>query len=272
VIAALRYEWVRITTIRSTYWLTGAAWLIGTTFSTLIAWGTSTAAGNEGIPFDELLGIAPGVTTQGATYGAPHIVGYLAAIIGVLTWGHEYRHGMIRSTLTALPSRTTVWAAKLVVTGAWIVGLMIVSFALSSFSGWLFLRDNGIAFLGSSTLKTEGKTLVTVVLLTWFAMAITALFRHQTAALVLLFIWPLIIETIITLIFVLVPSFQDNLEITNYLPFNAMERIYQLPLFMESDTPFSTERLTVTEAVLVFGGYVAAAMVGSLVLLRSRDA
>ena len=39
MIDALRYEWVRISTIRSTYWLTGLALAFALGVSVAVAWG-----------------------------------------------------------------------------------------------------------------------------------------------------------------------------------------------------------------------------------------
>jgi len=42
-------------------------------------------------------------------------VAYVLGMLGVFTFGHEYRHGMIRATLTALPQRYNVLLAKIVI-------------------------------------------------------------------------------------------------------------------------------------------------------------
>lgn len=271
MIAALRYEWMRIISIRSTYWLTATTLVIGAGISTLISWGFSDTAAGAGIAPADLPGVAPGVVTQAAAFGPPYIVAFLMAIVGVLAWGHEYRHGMIRATFTAVPSRTAIWLSKYVVTLLWVAVSMVLTFVASSIAGWLFLSDNGISFTSRTVFETEGRALLVGVLLTMFAMSITAILRHQTAALVLLFIWPLVIESIISIVFVVVPSLRDHTALLHYLPFRAMGRMIQLPGFT-GDGPFSADPLTLTQAGLVFGGYVLAAVVASLVLLRSRDA
>ena len=113
MIDALRYEWVRIRTIRSTYWITGVAILLPVLLSFLVAMASSFAAKNEDTPsVDELTFLLPALATQFASLQGPYMVAYIATIIGVFAWGHEYRHGMIRATLTAQSSRSNVWVAK----------------------------------------------------------------------------------------------------------------------------------------------------------------
>ncbi len=93
---------------------------------------------------------------------------------------------------------------------------------LSSIAGWLFLSKNGISFFSSDVFKTEGRALLVGVLLVAFTMSMTAVLRHQTAALVLLFIWPLIIESIVFVVFIGFPSLRDYNDFLSYLPFRAM--------------------------------------------------
>ena len=52
----------------------------------------------------------------------PNVVCFILAILGIFAWGHEYRHGMIRASLTALNSRTALFVAKTVVVGLWVAG------------------------------------------------------------------------------------------------------------------------------------------------------
>jgi ABC-2 type transport system permease protein len=101
---ALRYEWMRLRTLRSTWWLTGLSLLV---------------AGLLGLP---ALGLKGSLTVRdygdimtGGGGGAVFLVSILLSMIGVFAIGHEYRYGTIRPTLSALPRRSTVLAAKVLV-------------------------------------------------------------------------------------------------------------------------------------------------------------
>src|SRR4051794_35886999 len=112
MIDALRYEYVRLRTIRSTYWLIGLAVTFQLIMSMLIAWRLSVAANPPS--GDDAFDI---LATIGASSGfAPLFIPYIIGLLGVFSMGHEYRHGMIRATLTALPHRRTVFVAKVVST------------------------------------------------------------------------------------------------------------------------------------------------------------
>jgi hypothetical protein len=123
MIAALRYEWRRLWTIRSTYWLIGLTLAIQGLFTFVAAWGAQ--AGDAFDPEE----VVSQIITLGASFGySPLITAYIIAMFGVFSFGHEYRYGMIRATLTAVPDRTAVFLAKVVVTsllaGSAVAGLL----------------------------------------------------------------------------------------------------------------------------------------------------
>ena len=113
---ALRYEWMRLRTLRSTWWLTGLSLLIAGLLglSALGLKGTLTV-----VNYGDIL--------TGGGGGAVFLDSILLSMIGVFAIGHEYRYGTIRPTLSALPRRSTVLAAKvLIVTGyVFVVALII---------------------------------------------------------------------------------------------------------------------------------------------------
>ncbi|HSE71744.1 MAG TPA: ABC transporter permease [Nocardioidaceae bacterium] len=267
---ALRYEWLRLRTIRSTWWLTGLAIAFGAGIAFLVSWAVSASFDSGVAPRGrELERVAPTIVGQFAGDGAPFFLPYFLAIIGVFTWGHEYRHGMIRATLTALSSRSHAWVAKYLVVGAWAVLVTVVTLLLSALAGWVWLADNGIGFANLDVARVIGKSAGYAVLFAWTATALASLLRNQAAALVLVLLWPLVVENVITLILSVAPATRDLAAATRFLPFNAGAQILSTrdvtgPLFGEPLTPWA--------GVLVFGGFTAALMAASLVLFRKRDA
>lgn len=267
---AIRYEWVRIRTIRSTYWLSVIALVFGVGLSTLVAMGTHFALRSDQPPsVSDLDGFGPALTTQFASFGVPYFVAYLLAMVSVFAWGHEYRHGMVRATLTAVRSRRAVWAAKFLVVGAWVLAVALLTMLVSLLAGWLWLRGDGLDLVHGATWGAVGRTLVYTLLFTWLAAAFTALVRNQTAALVLLFLWPLAVENVVSVVFALVPALRPHAEVTRFLPFNAGARIIsQVP---EAGSAFGSP-LAVLGAVVIFGVLTGAAIVASLLLFDKRDA
>src|SRR3954452_23299190 len=270
MIEALRYEWVRIRTIRSTIWLSVIALVFGIGLSFLVAMGTSFSFdAGSGPGGGDLAGIGPGVVTQFATMGVPYFVAYILAMIGVFAWGHEYRHGMIRATLTALNSRTSSWVAKFVVVGLWVVLVGVLTMLGSLLAGLVWLADDPVRLVTGATAGAMVRTLVYTVLLTWIAAAFTALTRNQTAALVLLFLWPLAVENVITLVFQLVPALRPHADLTRFLPFNAGSRIVNQ--FDKAHSVFG-QPLSLVGALVIFGVLTVVGMAVSLTLFHRRDA
>lgn len=267
---ALRYEWVRIRTVRSTIWLSVIALAFGIGLSFLVSMGTSFSFGSSSPPSRaDVEGMGPGIVTQFAALGAPYFVAYILAMIGVFAWGHEYRHGMIRATLTALSSRTASWVAKFLVVGLWVLVVGALTMLGSLLAGLLWLSDDPVDLVTSATAAAVVRTLVYTLLLTWVAAAFTAVTRNQTAALVLLFLWPLAVENVITLVFQLVPALRPHSDLTRFLPFNAGGRIVNQ--FTEATSVFG-QPLSLVGALLIFGGLAVAGMAASLALFHRRDA
>jgi len=270
VTAALRYEWVRIRTIRSTIWLSVIALVFGVGLSFLIAMGTYFSFRSSQPPRgSDLDGFGPGVATQFAALGAPYFVAYILAMIGVFAWGHEYRHGMIRATLTTLSSRTSAWVAKFLVVGAWVLVVAAVTMLGSVLVGVLWLHGYPVRLMTSATGAAIVRTLVYTLLLTWVAAAFTALTRNQTAALVLLFLWPLAVENVVTLVFTLVPALRPHSDLTRFLPFNAGSRIVNQ--FDKAHSVFG-QPLSLVGALVIFGALTSVGMAASLTLFHRRDA
>jgi ABC-type transport system involved in multi-copper enzyme maturation permease subunit len=270
VISALRYEWVRIRTIRSTYWLSAIAVVFGVGLSFLVAMGVHFSIHSNTPPTrSDLRDLGSGIVTQFGVFGVPYFVAYILAILAVFAWGHEYRHGMIRATLTALSSRTASWVAKFLVVAVWVLGVVVVTMVGSALVGWLWLHGDRVEMLTSHTWTAVARALLYTLVFVFLAAAFTSLVRNQTAALVLLFLWPLAVETVITVVFNLVPALSDHQGLTRFLPFNAGSRILQRIPHAHS---FLGDPLSLGGGVLIFGGLTVIAMVASFVLFHRRDA
>ena len=190
MIDALRYEFVRLRTIRSTYWLVGLALLFQLVMSMVIAWrlSLSTRAPRGDGAFDIL-------ATIGASTGfAPLFIAYIIGLLGVFSTGHEYRHGMIRATLTALPERRKVFLAKVIST-ALVSALAALACVLVALMGLLIF---GLDMPSLEELLSMGAgTVVFTVLFSLSGLAYAALTRNQTAAVALLMLVPTVVEQII---------------------------------------------------------------------------
>ncbi|MGH3412906.1 MAG: hypothetical protein ACRDPH_07490 [Marmoricola sp.] len=269
MLAALRYELTRIRTIRSTWLLTGLAFVLGVLITLLVSWAAAHQFGEHGVRPGELGGLGPIVVTQLAATGrVPSLVAFLMAIVGIFAWGHEYRHGMIRASLTALRSRASLWVAKYVVCAMWAAVVTVVTMLVAGLVASAFLGDYVHVFSGQ-TWAEIGRTEIYVVILTWLGMAFTAVTRSQAFALVMLFLWPLLVEGLITLVFTVVPGLNDYSDLTRFLPFRAG---YQLLNVLSPGSSTFGQPLTALGGAVVFGGITAVLMIASRLLFGRRDA
>lgn len=105
---AARMEWIKLRSLRSTWWAFGAA--LAGAIGIAVAVGTNTKDASADLTNNALAGISLGLLLMG--------------VLGVLAMTGEYSSGMIRATLTAVPNRPLLLAAKAAVfgTAALVVG------------------------------------------------------------------------------------------------------------------------------------------------------
>lgn len=271
--AALAYEWVRISTIRSSYWITGVAVLIGVGISFLISMGTSFEFDDQPADAGEIEFLAPAIITQFAAVAGPYLVAYILVIIGVLAWGHEYRHGMVRVTLTAHGSRGRIWLAKYAVLGLWVVAAALAIMLLSTLVGLLWLNDDGVQFGGAPLLEQMARTAAYALLFVWSGAAITSILRNQTAALVAVFVWPLAVEPLLGLVIRLIPGLDSLEDLTKFFPYNAGDRLLRnTEAAAALDELLGGDQLSTLGGFAVFGAFCGLLMLASYLLFQKRDA
>ena len=262
---ALAYEWTRIRTIRSTWWLTAIAVVVGIGISALFSWAIDREFADGGPSELDLLG--PAVVTQLAATGeVPSVVSFVLAIIGVFAWGHEYRHGMIRASLTSLSSRTALWVAKYVVVGLWVVVVSFVTMLLAGLVAAVFLHE-WLNVFGGETWSIIGRQALYGLILTWLVMAFTSITRSQAFALVMIFLWPLLVESLIYVFFLLV--FRPHVDLLRFLPFDAGSQLVNV---LSNPTSTFGDPLSALGGTVVFGGLAVVLMAASYLLFQRRDA
>ena len=269
MIGALRYEWVRIATIRSTWWLTAIAAVSAFGVSLLIANGLKAAADLSGAA---LPASSAAVITQGSSTGfAPLLVAFLMGLVGVFSFGHEYRHGMIRATLTAVPQRWQVLVAKVAVVVAWSGAVATGCLALGVVAGELAIGDTGFSAGAEEVPRVMVGYVLYTVLFTLVGLAIAMVIRHQAGALGLLFLLPLVVEGIIRLVITLPSAFDDIEGVVRYLPFEAGSQM--LVLFpLNANLPLGPPPLDPLPGGLTFATFTAVVIAVGAALFVRRDA
>jgi hypothetical protein len=165
---AAQMEWIKLRSLRSTWWtlVVTAAGTVGIGFAV----GLNTRDASEDLTNNALAGVVPGLLLAGA--------------LGVLTMTSEYTSGTIRATLSAVPRRPLVLAAKAVVFGA--VTLIVGEAAsfIAFFASAAALR-HGIAApaLGQpGVLRAVVATGAGISLIGLLGLGLGAIIRHSAAA------------------------------------------------------------------------------------------
>lgn len=285
---ALRYELARLRTLRSTWWLTFGVLLVGVGFTAIASLiirlnVSSDQFGGQRISGDMAKFYVDAAMTQFSVVDPMfYLVAFVAAIVGVLAWGHEYRHGMIRATLTAVPQRWAVFTAKYLVVAVWVAVLVITSCLLSLLVSAIFFLGLDVSYDPVHLVATIGRHVLYSILVTWLAMSLTVLVRHQTFALVMLFLWPMGIEVLVRTFALIISGVQQNdvyVEATRFLPFNAGGRIMQTfgdagggEFGLQRHLDTFGDPLSFWGGLIVFGGFVALLVAAAYSSFATRDA
>jgi ABC-type transport system involved in multi-copper enzyme maturation permease subunit len=212
VIDALRFEWTRIRTLRSTYWLIGLAVLLSGAVALIIAVATRTDPNRLGAV------TVGNILTGGGSFAIPFIPIFVA-IIGVFATGHEYRHGTIQPTLMAIPQRSTLLIAKIVMVVLAAIFAVVLSVVVNYLIGLTFWSQ--APNLGADPLNQAlPGYLAYAILYTVLGLALGLLFRGVPTALVLLLVFPLVVEGLITGLSN-VPALDWLVPVVKFLPFTA---------------------------------------------------
>jgi len=279
---AVRSEFTKIKSVRSTYWTLLALLVACVGIGALFSWGqTGRITRLEGlsrahggpVPVHQVaIGVAQLTTEIRSSAAAISLFGLLIGqliivVLGALTITSEYSTGMIRTSLTTMPRRGTVFAAKaLVFTGVALVTGLITSF-LAFFTGQAILSTQHLSVgLGQHDVLRSvigGGLFLAVCGLLSFGLG--AMLRHTAGA----------IATGIGLLFVLMilSNFLPNppsgwlgqADFDKWIPFYAGAHLWQSQ--MVGVNPFSP-----WIGFGVFCAYAAAAVAGGLVLFLRRDA
>lgn len=266
---ALRYEWMRIRTIRSSYWMSALA--IALTFGITLLMGLSISAADLDDEFDSVDQVTTYIVLAGASGPfIPVMAAPFYAVMGVMAVGHEYRYGTNKATLSAIPDRVAVLAAKLVVLVAWVLASIAITLLLGMAITWLLLDNPQFgSHLVRPLLNYTGYCVGFAVA----GMGLAALLRNQTGAIVAALTWPLVVEPIIYGVSVAISETTGGGigKLTNLLPSSAGRRSMFDPY--EAIAGFrSIEVWSIGAAVIVFWLGVILVLAAGATSFVKRDA
>jgi ABC-2 type transport system permease protein len=190
---ALHAEWTKLRTLTSTFWLLLAAAAVTVTVSAAAAAAARCPSGHcaEDPAKISLTGIYLGQT--------------VVAVIAVMAISGEYSTGMIRVTLTAMPRRVTVLAAKAAILTGLVLVTATIAVLASLLTGRLILPGHGIGpphgypalSLGDGpVLRAAFGSVLYLALIALLSLGAAAALREAAAAigvvLGLLYLFPII--------------------------------------------------------------------------------
>ncbi len=129
--SAVRSEWTKIRSVRSTYWTLIALLVVSIGLDALIS--AAAASHLNSHPGDKV-GFDP---TQVSLFAFFELGQLIIAVLGALAITAEYSTGMIRTSLTVQPRRGTIYTAKAAVFGG---VALVISFFTSFVAGFILFR------------------------------------------------------------------------------------------------------------------------------------
>jgi ABC-2 type transport system permease protein len=242
--AALHAEWTKLRTVAGTLWLLLAAIAATVALSAAAAAAAKCPAGGCGQDPAK-------VSFTGIDLGQAVI-----AIVAVLAISSEYSTGMIRVTLTAVPRRTAVLAAKAAILDSLLAGrLLLPGNGFTTAHGYpaLSLTDGPV-------LRATAGSILYLALIALLSLGAATIMRDSAVAvgvvLALLYLFPIIAQ-------LADQNWQRHLQqigpMTAGLEIQATTGLHSLPI-----SPWA--------GLGVLAAWAATALLGGGLLLRLRDA
>ena len=256
---ALHAEWTKIRTLASPLWL-----LLGTIAVTVALSAAVTSVLTCG---------AAGCGGQDATKLSLTGVELGQALVAILAAGAisgEYGTGMIRTTLTAMPHRATVLAAKAVTLTGVVTAAGTIAVLGSLLAGRLILPGHGftaargypaLSLADGPTLRAAAGSVIYLTLIALLSLGIATAVRDAATAigivLGLLYLFPVLGLAVTS------PGWHRHLQ--QVAPMTA-------GLEIQASTSLSTLPISPWAGLGVLAAWTAAALVAGGLLLRFRDA
>jgi hypothetical protein len=242
----LRSEWVKLRSIRSTMWTMAGLVVVMISFAYL----------NSAIASREAERSQAGEVTQVALGAAP-FASLIVASLGVLAISSEYRTGMIRTTLLAVPRRGRMLAAKAATFAAFTLVVNLLSCLAAFLVGQAVLGSHGASLDEPGVLRMVAGCALYLTGAGLFGLALGTLVRHTAGGVV----------AVIVALFVLP-------QLVGMLPDGAGARLMPYVTSVAGMRIMSSAPgvLTPWAGFGVFCLWIAAAALAALVLLGRRDA
>jgi ABC-2 type transport system permease protein len=252
-------EWTKLRTMPGTIWLLAATIVLTVAVSTAATAATRCPSGIA-CPVD-----VTKLSLTGVEFGQA-----VVAILGVLTISSEYGTGMIRTTLTAMPRRPAVLAAKAAIVSGLVLAAGTIAVAGSLLAGRLILPGNGFtaargfpleSLTHGPVLRAAAGSVLYLALIALLSLGIATVLRDSAVAigvvLALLYLFPIVAAVATD------PQWQRHLEQVG--PMTA-------GLAIQATIGLRSLAISPWAGLGVLAAWAAGALLVGGLLLRMRDA
>lgn len=242
----LRSEWIKITSVRSTWWSLGITAALSIGISMMIA-GASSSFG-------------PGFPAVSAILMPIQFTMLVAGILGAIVITGEYSTGMIRSTLTAEPRRGAVVAAKAVVIAALMAVVTVVTYVIAIVATAPLLAQGIDWSEPSLSIVPLAYGVLSMVAFTLIGLGFGFIVRNGAGAIAstvgVLFVLPIVV----TMFTMAGEGWRWIVDLGRYLPMNAASTL---------TAPGAED---IVPALLALAGWTLIPLLIGWGVLRTRDA
>lgn len=247
----LRSEWLKLVTVRSTFWTTAVALLIAAAAALLLGAALQPDPAGDG----------EGLAILGSTVSLG-FVALVVGVLGVLSIGGEYATLQIRSSYTAVPRRWPALVAKAVVVAAWsfVLGLVVTFGSFGILAGLFGAKGVAVSFDGDVVGALVGGALYLAVVAA-FAVGLGALVRASAAGITILAALLFVLPTIIDLVAAVTRAGWAS-NIGNFLLSSAGGTLFAAP---------GSAAIELWAALVALACWLAAVWVPALLLTAARD-
>jgi len=282
----LRSEWIKLFSLRSTWWIMVVAVILNVGICAALAaamsWTENQILTNP--DFEQLpsarepgvlqtgdLGMLSNIVAQGCGF-----MGQLVfVILSILLITNEYSSGMIRSTFTTAPRRGKVLMAKMLV----IMVLCVLVFGASLAAGWsvsfAILRDSvgvDLTLTSSVSIRILGGFVAAMVLIALFSFGLGAIIRSTPGSIGTAFGIILVLPLVIGAITGTFSSARTELtgwrkwltDLASFLPTNAGSVVTEVK-------PSDTAILGPWQGLAVLGGWALLSLIIAFMTTWRRD-
>lgn len=243
---ALLSEWTKIRTVRSTLWTLGIMLVLVVGIGLLVN-GLMSSTDHLGAP-----------ALAGGFFGV--LLGSICVItLGVLVITSEYGTGMIRTTLTACPSRARVLAAKSVVffTLALVLTTLATTVVALANSATLASGHGATPPTSDDWVRATLGSGLYVALLGLLALAVGALLRHSAGAITTML--GVVLLPLLLALFMQVQSLEKiRTALVEYSVPNALAAIYGIPMLDTGPKGWTPVWILAAVTAVALGGAFAA--------------